>query len=135
MIYEETCLQNQYLYGLLEQLTTQISFCKQNDHAEDVIHLQKRKDTIKELIYINLDQLEEIWHAQTLTMRTSSLTLVQDEPASVNPSELESAVIGLYRTADNKSMLYLAEMFNITTSKASEIITRYLTHKFNLVKP
>lgn len=125
MKYEEICTHNQHLYGVLEALTNQISFCIANQIEVDLEPLMQQKEAIKSMIDDNLEKIDDIWRIQALKANSNVMEIQI-------PSGKEKRVIGLYLQSENNTVTAIAEASGENEFAVGKIISRFLANGYNL---
>lgn len=125
MNYEVICEHNKHLYGVLEALTNQISFCIANQIEIDLEPLIQQKDAVKSMIDDNLEKIEDIWRIQALKANSNVMEIQI-------PSGKEKRVIGLYLQSENNTVTAIAEASGENEFAVGKIISRFLANGYNL---
>lgn len=127
MTYDELCFNNQYLYGLLEQLTIKAIFCIMNGITIDLEALNKRKVAINDQINNNLNEIERQWQVIEMKSAARDAMIIQ-----IKPTAIERKIIDEFITDPAKLIKHIAEKLGVPNKTACNTISKFLKQHYQL---
>lgn len=128
MNYQAICESNKYLYGHLEQLTYEISFCLVKCCEDEAQALIIQKQGVQMLIDNNLESLEDYWQ----TMEKGYRPAIRNTRFTVVTGTGQRVIDTFVKNDGNISMKMIAQECGVSVDMANRLITQYIAKKYEV---